>query len=250
MNQDHPTTITHQTTSSSPQSPDPATPGPLESHAIAELFPLMEPNDLASLAQNNREHGLHIVLFKGRILDGRNRWCACQLAGVEPRTRIFPADGNPLAACPEPAERVVLSANLHRRHLTTSQRGLLDAKIANLPHGGANKKQGTNSSLAPSIDEEHAKNQEPNSALDPSRPPPQPYDRCQTDGNQRVAVDVWGAHLVSSAGFAVPAKRTFPPGISISSARHGEATETRGEDGLPESAFEESSDLNNETPAS
>jgi hypothetical protein len=110
---------------------------------------------LALPRQSIREHGLQtpVVFLEGRILDGRNRWRACRLAGVEPRTRIFPADGDPPAACPEPAERVVLSANLHRRHLTTSQRALLAAKIANLPHGGANKKQGTNSSLAPSIDE-------------------------------------------------------------------------------------------------
>jgi hypothetical protein len=105
----------------------------------------MESDQLAALAENIRAHGLQyrIVLFEGRILDGRNRYRACQLAGVEPHTRDFPADGDPLA--------FVLSANLHRRHLTTSQRALLAAKIASLPHGGTNKKQGINSSLAPSI---------------------------------------------------------------------------------------------------
>jgi len=105
----------------------------------------MEGDDLAALAENIRQYGLQtpITLYEGKILDGRNRYRACQLAAVEPRTQLFPADRDPLA--------FVLSVNLHRRHLTTSQRALLAARIATLPQGGANKKQTLNSGFAFSI---------------------------------------------------------------------------------------------------
>jgi ParB-like chromosome segregation protein Spo0J len=114
---------------------------------LAGIFPLLPPEDLATLAANIREHGLQspIILHDGQILDGRNRYRACRLADVEPRIEELPTDRDPLA--------FVLSANLHRRHLTTSQRALIAAKLATLPHGRSEKKKGMNSSLTPSIDE-------------------------------------------------------------------------------------------------
>jgi ParB-like chromosome segregation protein Spo0J len=107
----------------------------------------MEPADLATLAANIREHGLQspIILHDGQILDGPNRSRACQLAQVEPRFENFPPSGNPLA--------FVLAANLHRRHLSTSQRALIAAKLATLPQGRSEQKKGLNSTLTPSIDE-------------------------------------------------------------------------------------------------
>ena len=61
---------------------------------------------------------------EGRILDGRNRYRACLEAGIEPR--FVQQTGE--ASLPE----LVLSRNLHRRHLNESQRALVAARLARL----------------------------------------------------------------------------------------------------------------------
>ena len=102
-------------------------------HPLAELFPLMEEQELAALAADIQANGLRtpILLFDDQILDGRNRYRACQLAGVEPVTSEF-AGEDPL--------QFVLSANLHRRHLNESQRALVAARITNLKGAGLPRK--------------------------------------------------------------------------------------------------------------
>ena len=97
-------------------------------HAIANIFPLMTAGETATLAGDIKANGLRetITLLDGAILDGRNRWLACELAGVEPRTRNYDGD-DPLA--------FVISANLHRRHLSESQRAMIAARLANMPQG-------------------------------------------------------------------------------------------------------------------
>jgi len=97
-------------------------------HPLSELFPLMEEPELTALAADIQANGLRtpILLFDDQILDGRNRYRACLLAGVEPVTAEF-AGEDPL--------QFVLSANLHRRHLNESQRALVAAKITNLGEG-------------------------------------------------------------------------------------------------------------------
>lgn len=89
-------------------------------HPVAELFPLMDGNDLAQLVADIREHGLlePIVMADGMVLDGRNRLRACELAEVEPVFVDWVPDGM------TPTEWVI-SKNLHRRHLTTPQRAAL-----------------------------------------------------------------------------------------------------------------------------
>ena len=100
----------------------------IEFHEIASMFPLMEGAEFDTLVTDIKENGLlePIWTYEGKILDGRNRYRACQIAGVEPRFVKYKGD-NPLV--------FVVSKNLHRRHLSESQRAVIAAKIANMPQG-------------------------------------------------------------------------------------------------------------------
>jgi ParB-like chromosome segregation protein Spo0J len=75
----------------------------MTAHPIADLFPLLKGEELQALADDIKENGLYeaILVFEGEIIDGRNRWRACKMAGVEPRI-----------------EERIISKNLRRRHLT------------------------------------------------------------------------------------------------------------------------------------
>jgi hypothetical protein len=105
----------------------------LTPHPLAEIFPLLDGDDLTALADDIRKNGLRqaIVTCEGMILDGRNRLAACKIAGIEPRFKEFTGD-DPLG--------YVISLNLTRRHLDASQRATVAAKIATLQHG-ANQHQ-------------------------------------------------------------------------------------------------------------
>src|SRR5678816_1040805 len=84
-----------------------------------------------------------ITLYEDKVLDGWHRFCACDATGTEPRFRVFEGDDNA-------ARKFVVSANLMRRHLDTSQRAMIAARFANIPHGGdrTRQEQGVNLPLA------------------------------------------------------------------------------------------------------
>jgi hypothetical protein len=88
-------------------------------HPLAEIFPLVEKDELRELANDIQRLGLRepIVLFEGKILDGRNRYRAAKLIKyplAEAHFKPLPSGVDPLA--------FVISANIHRRHLTPEQR--------------------------------------------------------------------------------------------------------------------------------
>src|SRR3954451_19320986 len=100
-------------------------------HEAANLFPLMDEAALAELAADIGANGLRDPIWRhpdGRIIDGRNRWLACQMVGVDCRHRTYGRGDDTIVP-------FVLSHNLHRRHLTTAQRAAVAADIANLPQG-------------------------------------------------------------------------------------------------------------------
>src|SRR3954454_15134841 len=82
-------------------------------HPAAAVFPMLADDELRELAADIEANGLiyPIVLDKdGVLIDGRNRYAACKLAGVEPTFATLPEDADPL--------RYILSANARRRHMT------------------------------------------------------------------------------------------------------------------------------------
>jgi len=91
-------------------------------HPYSEVFPFLEGAALDELAADIKANGLRepIWLYQGKILDGRNRFIACERAEVKPEYRQYKGS-DPLA--------FVVSVNIHRRHLTESQRAMAAAEI-------------------------------------------------------------------------------------------------------------------------
>jgi N6-adenosine-specific RNA methylase IME4 len=116
-------------------------------HPLANLFPMMGPAEHAEMVADISQRGIRnkIVLHEGKILDGRNRYLAGIAAGLltpgvfempgggeylpDFRAFVEEHDGKPLD--------FVLSTNLHRRHLSESQRAMVAAKLEGYRHGGA-----------------------------------------------------------------------------------------------------------------
>lgn len=99
-------------------------------HPLANIFPLIEGHAYNELRADVMKHGVRepIWIYEGQILDGRNRYRAASSQGVEFEVREYLGDD---------AVGFVVSLNLHRRHLTESQRAAVAAKLANMPLGGA-----------------------------------------------------------------------------------------------------------------
>lgn len=102
----------------------------MEFHEYAEIFPLMSGQDFeelkASLSRTGFDPQIPIIVFEGKILDGRNRWRACEELAIEPSIITF--EGS------DPIE-FVLKHNLARRQLTDGQRSLAASRFAKLRVG-------------------------------------------------------------------------------------------------------------------
>jgi N6-adenosine-specific RNA methylase IME4 len=110
-----------------------------EAHEEAYIFPQIEGKEFDKLVDDIKANGLlnPIVLYQGKILDGRNRFNACLEAGIQPLFVQYDGDS--------PREYVI-SLNLTRRHLTESQRALVGAKLADMKSGTRTDTPKTNSS--------------------------------------------------------------------------------------------------------
>jgi hypothetical protein len=98
---------------------------PYKFHKLCTIFPRCTDEELQLLVSDIRENGLltPITLYEGKILDGRNRYLACQMLNREPDYVQF-SGKDPLA--------FVVSQNLCRRHLSESQRAMVAAAIIEL----------------------------------------------------------------------------------------------------------------------
>jgi hypothetical protein len=91
-------------------------------HPLADIFPLLEGAEFEELVEDVRAHGVRepIWIYEDKILDGRNRYRAAAVAGVECPARVY--EGNDPVA-------FVISANMRRRHLTAKQKCELIGKL-------------------------------------------------------------------------------------------------------------------------
>lgn len=107
-------------------------------HEFANVFPMLGDEHLRDLADDIERNGQRfpvIVDEDGLVLDGRNRATACRMLGIQPRVEVFSGSD---------AEKLeyVVSLNLSRRHLDTSQRALVASNLATLRRGVGREQEG------------------------------------------------------------------------------------------------------------
>ena len=85
----------------------------LKVHPAALIMPPMADDEFAKFKEDILGNGLiePIVLFQGKILDGRNRYRACRELEIDVWVRKWEGGMDPV--------EYVISKNIHRRHLTT-----------------------------------------------------------------------------------------------------------------------------------
>lgn len=105
----------------------------MQFHEVANIFPLINGDDFDNLVEDIRENGQResIKVFEEKIIDGRNRYRACLLAGCKARLEVVNLD-DPVG--------YVLSLNLHRRHLTPSQASMCAARARGFYEAEAKKR--------------------------------------------------------------------------------------------------------------
>ena len=101
----------------------------VELHEMADQFPEMPEEEFASLLDGMSASGFDpafpVLLFEDKVLDGRHRLKAARKLDMPAPFRVF--DGSAAEAAEE-----VLKANVRRRHMTASQRGMAAAKVLHL----------------------------------------------------------------------------------------------------------------------
>lgn len=96
-------------------------------HKLAKLFPLLDEVELRALADDIKKNGLiePIWTFEDQILDGRNRFNACEAIGVKPKFQEYKGS-DPVA--------FVIAINILRRHLSPWQLAILASEPALIEH--------------------------------------------------------------------------------------------------------------------
>jgi hypothetical protein len=91
----------------------------LRFHPLSQVFPLIEGPEFEALVEDIRTNGQQdpILVIGDQIVDGRNRYRACQRLSIEPRVITWDGKGD--------LAQIVSSRNIHRRHLSASQKATI-----------------------------------------------------------------------------------------------------------------------------
>jgi len=105
----------------------------IPAHPDAALFPMLPDDELRELADDIKRNGqqLPILVKDGLIIDGRNRYAACVIAGVDPVMEEFTGTDDGIKA-------FIVSANINRRHMTKAARAMAVAMV--YPEGERGKR--------------------------------------------------------------------------------------------------------------
>lgn len=87
-------------------------------HPFADAFERLSEPEFEELKQDIAKNGQlnPVAIWKGVLLDGRNRMAACLQLGKKPLVRELPESTNPI--------EFILSQNIYRRHLSTGARAM------------------------------------------------------------------------------------------------------------------------------
>ena len=109
----------------------------IPTHPAADVFPMLELDELQALADDIKQNGLldPIVVQtfddgKTKLVDGRNRRAACKIASVEPD--VVHLNGTDTKA-------YIFSKNITRRNLTAGQKAMAHALLYPKEKGGRGK---------------------------------------------------------------------------------------------------------------
>lgn len=113
-----------------------------EIHPLAELIPPMADVEFAELRASIKTRGYlddePVVIYEGKILDGRHRERAARELGITPLVKQYEG---------EDPTGYVLAKNLDRRHLTTGQRSAAALKLLDYEKEQARERQGERTDL-------------------------------------------------------------------------------------------------------
>jgi len=101
-------------------------------HDLTEKFPAIPKVEFDALVKDIQENSIRDplwVLNGNQIIDGRHRYYAALALGIkEVPVRYCSSKENPLS--------LIISSNLHRRQLSSSQRAMVAAQMTVVKHGG------------------------------------------------------------------------------------------------------------------
>lgn len=122
-----------------------------EVHPYAKLLPELSEAENFQMVESIRKHGqlIPILLFEGKIVDGRSRYNACREIGIEPQVlQWYPPE--------DTAEIIpaVMELNLARRHLTIQQRMAVAANAMEAMAGIKRKDPHPVTGKVPEVDSE------------------------------------------------------------------------------------------------
>jgi hypothetical protein len=136
-----------------------------EAHRLADLIPAMTDGEYAELREDIAANGLMdaVVLYEGKILDGRHRYRACEETGVWPDFTQYEGD-SPAA--------YVISHNLKRRSLSQSQKAIVASDF--VPELAAETAENLSAVRSAAAFQQHGSARE---SKDSAAPDPQPLGR-------------------------------------------------------------------------
>ena len=109
-----------------------------EYHPIANIFPMMSKDERTRLKASITDVGQlePVLIYEGKILDGRNRYEVCQELGKTIREAVFDEDEMGMNAV-----QFVMATNLSRRSLKPSQASMAGAKLLSYYEDQAKERQ-------------------------------------------------------------------------------------------------------------
>lgn len=93
----------------------------MKTHPVCDLFPAMSPEQYGRLRDDIKAHGQLEpgLTFKGFLIDGKHRFRICEELGI----KFLSNEWEPLNG--ESVVEAAISRNLHRRHLSATERALI-----------------------------------------------------------------------------------------------------------------------------